>query len=530
METKSYFGIIVLLIVIVIAEKNEAKRQGDAIDKLYRSEYLKLHLKKEKSMPDKPLDLKEFLLSRGGGGLGNLMTEGLEINKLKSKSTSKSKSKSKEKKRDLIKKLPGQPPVKFSQYGGYITVDEMAGRAFYYYFAESEKPATSPLFLWFNGGPGCSSLGYGAMHEVGPFRVLSDGKTLYVNPFSWNNVANMLFVESPAKVGFSYSNTISDYESYGDGLTSIDNYMFLVKWLERFPEYKDRDLYIGGESYAGHYVPQLTDLILQHNGLQNFTTINLKGIFIGNPALNLETDVAGMFDYFAGHGLCSLQNIQDVQRHCIFTYERNDDLPCLTAIAKTYNNTNDIDIYSIFTPSCANKAQAEYSKDKIPSVEVVDPCSTYYIYKYLNNAKVQAAMHANTTKLDFEWAPCSDDVILRWKDKRTTVLPLIQQFMKTGLRIWFFSGDQDAKIPFLATQYSIKTLNLTTKEEWSPWFSNGNVGGYTEEYNGNLRFATVRGAGHEVPYYQPARVFTLFQSFISGSPPPPKQPEGPPSN
>ena len=36
-------------------------------------------------------------------------------------------------------------------------------------------------------GPGCSSLAYGAMQELGPFRVHSDGKTLYRNRYSWNN-------------------------------------------------------------------------------------------------------------------------------------------------------------------------------------------------------------------------------------------------------------------------------------------------------------------------------------------------------
>lgn len=36
-------------------------------------------------------------------------------------------------------------------------------------------------------GPGCSSFGYGAMEELGPFRVHSDGKTLYQNCFSWNH-------------------------------------------------------------------------------------------------------------------------------------------------------------------------------------------------------------------------------------------------------------------------------------------------------------------------------------------------------
>jgi hypothetical protein len=35
-------------------------------------------------------------------------------------------------------------------------------------------------------GPGCSSLGYGAFEELGPFRINSDGKTLYRNKYAWN--------------------------------------------------------------------------------------------------------------------------------------------------------------------------------------------------------------------------------------------------------------------------------------------------------------------------------------------------------
>ncbi|XP_029128796.1 serine carboxypeptidase-like 40 [Cajanus cajan] len=89
---------------------------------------------------------------------------------------------------DKIVTLPGQPyGVNFDQYSGYVTVDPVAGRELFYYFVESpHNSSTKPLVLWLNGGPGCSSLGYGAFVELGPFRVNSDGKTLFLNKYAWN--------------------------------------------------------------------------------------------------------------------------------------------------------------------------------------------------------------------------------------------------------------------------------------------------------------------------------------------------------
>lgn len=57
------------------------------------------------------------------------------------------------KEKDRIERLPGQPPVRFDQYGGYVTVDQAAGRAFFYYFVEAySKKESLPLLLWLNGG------------------------------------------------------------------------------------------------------------------------------------------------------------------------------------------------------------------------------------------------------------------------------------------------------------------------------------------------------------------------------------------
>ncbi|XP_019152694.1 PREDICTED: serine carboxypeptidase-like 40 [Ipomoea nil] len=421
------------------------------------------------------------------------------------------------KEKDRIERLPGQPPVRFDHYGGYVTVDQAAGRAFFYYFVEGySKKESLPLLLWLNGGPGCSSLAYGAMQELGPFRVLSDGKTLFQNKFAWNHGANVLFLESPAGVGFSYSNTTSDFVKGGDKKTAKDNYIFLLNWLERFPEYKDRDFYIAGESYAGHYVPQLAHTILTHNLHANKTIINLKGILIGNAVVHDEEDEKGMYQYFASHALISDQTLGQVLKYCNFSegsdYTKQPN-ECLAAREIASHNTGQIDIYNIYAPWCKNTNLTH--KPKKPSL-VIDPCSDYYVYAYLNRPDVQKALHANVTKMHYDWEPCSD-VLRDWVDSAFTVIPLIDDLMSNGIRVWIFSGDIDGRVPVTSTKNSLKKMKVSPKSEWHPWFLDGEVGGYAQKFSGNLTFATVRGAGHQVPSYQPARALSLLLHFVAGT-------------
>ncbi|KAK7840482.1 serine carboxypeptidase-like 42 [Quercus suber] len=124
---------------------------------------------------------------------------------------------------DLVVKLPGQPKVEFRQYAGYVDVDVKAGRSLFYHFVEAEsQPDKKPLALWLNGGPGCSSIGGGAFTELGPFYPRGDGRSLRKNSMSWSRASNLLFVESPAGVGWSYSKTSSDY-TWGDASTGNEN-------------------------------------------------------------------------------------------------------------------------------------------------------------------------------------------------------------------------------------------------------------------------------------------------------------------
>nr|POE65524.1 serine carboxypeptidase-like 46 [Quercus suber] len=198
---------------------------------------------------------------------------------------------------DKITSLSGQPQVSFQQFAGYITVDEKQNRALFYYFVEAESQlASKPLVLWLNGGPGCSSVGAGALLEHGPFKVRGDN--LVRNEYNWNKEANVLYLESPAGVGFSYSANKSFYTYVNDEITARDNLIFLQRWFAKYPEYRGKDFFIAGESYAGHYVPQLAQLIIQSN-----LKINLKGIAVGNALLDFTIDFNSRDEYYWSHGL-----------------------------------------------------------------------------------------------------------------------------------------------------------------------------------------------------------------------------------
>jgi serine carboxypeptidase-like clade II len=97
-------------------------------------------------------------------------------------------------------------------------------------------------------------------------------------------VANVLYLESPVGVGFSYAANTGVYKVMGDNMTADDSLQFLLKWLDRFPEYKGRDFFIAGESYAGHYVLELAASILAAKNARpkDMASVNLKGIAVGN--------------------------------------------------------------------------------------------------------------------------------------------------------------------------------------------------------------------------------------------------------
>ncbi|XP_021833643.1 serine carboxypeptidase-like 42 isoform X2 [Prunus avium] len=425
---------------------------------------------------------------------------------------------------DLVVRLPGQPNVGFKQYAGYVDVDVKAGRSLFYYFVEADKePDKKPLALWLNGGPGCSSIGGGAFTELGPFYPTGDGRGLRRNSMSWNRASNLLFVESPAGVGWSYSNTSSDYNS-GDASTARDMHTFLLKWYEKFPAFRSRELFLTGESYAGHYIPQLAIAILDHNEHSTGFKFNLKGVAIGNPLLRLDRDIPATYEYFWSHGMISDEIGLTIMNECdfddyVFQNPHNVTVKCNTAISQANQIVGEyINNYDVILDVCYPSIVQQELRLRKMATKIslgVDVCMTSERYFYLNLPEVQKALHANRTNLPYSWSMCSHDT-----DDNINILPLLTRIVHNRIPVWVFSGDQDSVVPLLGSRTLIRELAHDLKFQitvpYGVWFHKGQAGGWATEYGDLLTFATVRGAAHMVPYAQPSRALHLFSSFIRG--------------
>lgn len=95
-------------------------------------------------------------------------------------------------------------------YSGYIHLPPNPADAqpypsnfFFWFFESRDNPATDPFTIWLDGGPGYSSL-VSVASENGPCSIRNDSNSTDLNPWSWNNHANILYIDQPLQTGYSY--------------------------------------------------------------------------------------------------------------------------------------------------------------------------------------------------------------------------------------------------------------------------------------------------------------------------------------
>lgn len=448
---------------------------------------------------------------------------------------------------DQVVNLPGTEglDIKFNQFSGYLDIPGTSGslsKHMHYWFVESEQnPSSDPLGFWTNGGPGCSGL-LGMLTEQGPFRPNAD-MTLSLNKYAWNTVSNMVFIESPAGVGFSYSDDKADYTT-GDAQTALDNYNLIQAFLVKFPQYKTNDLYITSESYGGHYMPTLAKQIVDSNAAGNNPVLNFKGFAVGNPYTDVYSGTDAMLDTFWGHQLIPKPTWDDYTANCRDSVRPNV-VECTKLQLQMNNQVGSLNPYALDYPICVTDSlskkgraqrvwmqnhlieshlgdKAEINREKLRSQglnlkEDYEPCEDSYEDTYLNLDTVKEALHV---KSKIKWESCSYTLNYNMSDSTVSTAPIYNYLIdgNFGLNILVYSGDDDSVCATIGTQEWIWDLGYTVAENmWGIYTVAGQTAGYqTAWVDTKMGFLTIHGAGHEVPTYKPDVALDMWTRYLTG--------------
>ena len=101
---------------------------------------------------------------------------------------------------DLVAALPTYGPLKTKQYAGFADATPDGKNRLFYWFCESDVGSTNasvPLLVWFNGGPGASSITGLLAENLGPQSIAANG-TLVDNPHRVTLVATLTLASALA--------------------------------------------------------------------------------------------------------------------------------------------------------------------------------------------------------------------------------------------------------------------------------------------------------------------------------------------
>uniref|UniRef100_A0A7E4W707 Carboxypeptidase n=1 Tax=Panagrellus redivivus TaxID=6233 RepID=A0A7E4W707_PANRE len=438
---------------------------------------------------------------------------------------------------DLVVDLPGlnfKPP--FDHYSGYLNVSST--KYLHYWFTKAYKnPESAPVLLWLNGGPGCSSVG-GLIEELGPFHVEDNGQTVYENPYSWNHVGNVIFLESPAGVGFSYA---SDGDvTASDETAAEDNYQALLAFFKyKFPEFQGHDFYITGESYGGIYIPTLAVKVAADK--TNFPAF--KGVAIGNGIYSFPLNYNTMVPLFYYHGLIRNKLYSDVVTNCCKGNSYNCDYytlldgetECADKINRLLEQGGDLDPYNLYSTCYLDNGatskrnfirNALFRKSNLKGLKTQNKnigaglplcAQSNNTEGYLNRADVRKALHIPDSV--GHWTDCSNEVGWLYQITHTDVSKEFQTLLG-NIRILTYNGDVDTVCNFALNTEFVASLGLDLKdgsENSAEWYYNNEtprVAGFVTKYTKNLDFVTIRGSGHFVPQDKPREALQLIYNFI----------------
>ncbi|XP_014247095.1 venom serine carboxypeptidase-like [Cimex lectularius] len=393
--------------------------------------------------------------------------------------------------------------AKVESYAGFFTVDPKYNSSmFFWFFPAEHNSKNAPVIVWLQGGPGASSL-FGLFDEHGPFYVRPE-RGLRSRKYYWSQVLNVIYIDNPVGTGFSFTDDDAGY-ARNEVDVGKNLYEAVRQFFQLFPDYKNNDFFVTGESYAGKYVPALAYTIHTNNPTAK-EKINLKGIAIGNGLCDPEN----MMDY--GDYLFQLSLLDSNERDQFINLQNNivslikqqkydaafeafDALlnGDLTPYKSLFYNSTGYEFYFNFL----------HNKDYTPYGDFGE---------YLQKDVVRRSIHVGA--LPFHDGKKVGTFLK--SDVMQSIKPWFEVLVEK-YKVLIYNGQLDIIVPYPLTSNFLNNVKWSGADEFKQakrklWKVNGELAGYSKTAKG-LTQVLVRDAGHMVPMDQPLWALDLISRF-----------------
>ncbi|KAF7539858.1 hypothetical protein G7Z17_g12323 [Cylindrodendrum hubeiense] len=421
------------------------------------------------------------------------------------------------------------------QYTGWVTIPGDYPTNLFFWFVEAREE-TESLTLWLNGGPGSSSL-YGFFTGNGPCEVVEKGLDRYdtiAREWGWDRASNMLFIDQPNQVGFSYdaptkgtidfANDSIEYPpirnteypdwvmangtfSSGNGshtsntteLAALAVWHTVQGFLTTFPQYQPSEtgrnsslgISLFAESYGGRYGPIFAETFEEQNlkrvtgelPLNTTIDVHLSSLGIINGCIDMEVQTP-YYPIFASDNTYGYEAIsKEEASFYVDTYSSEGgckDLlqQCTTAITfgdpdGDGDNANVNTICGKARESCLSIESPYFSADRSAydlAAPYADPFPPMLFLEYLNQAGVQEAIG---TPVNYTLS--NNAVFYEFADTgdqaRDGNIPRLAALINKGIHVGLIYGDRDYICNWLGGEAVSKEIATQAGGEYATRFS-----------------------------------------------------------
>lgn len=333
------------------------------------------------------------------------------------------------------------------------------GSLFFWLWGQDSIQPSENLAIWFNGGPGCSSIG-GQVTENGPFLIQSsnEGPTR-PNKYSFTLASDIVYVAHPVGVSF----TTGEFENTNEDQVSEQFVLWFKNFLKVFPELAKKNIYLLGESYGGTYIAKIHSKMVSAGFTTYKAGMMIDPVFTDGitqrqlPVYEFSVTNRNILN-LTDSDLATIKKESDKCDYTFFTdqnlhYPAKGRLPApkpgcnLRDVMEdiVYNKSDTFNVYNI----------------KKPNPSVVDENATMSRDIFLNNTAVQNYIHVEQPG---EYVHCRtvfpDDKDASGPIDRTPSFnhSLLAQIIESSNQFYLLNGRLDAILKTNGTKLALQNL------------------------------------------------------------------------